>query len=134
MPTDAPFSEEPWPQPARNKAAMIARLDGYIGQLTEQLQKLGVTNNTAIFFTSATAPKNTDAVSPGFFHSVASTNDLRVPMIVRWPGQIPGRSVSNFKWSAQDFLPTAAEIAYAKSPAEINGDSVMPALRGRAKR
>ena len=34
VPTDAPFSEEKWPQPAKNKAAMIARLDGYIAQLT----------------------------------------------------------------------------------------------------
>ena len=34
----------------KNKAAMIARLDGYIGQLTDQLQKLGMTNNAAIFF------------------------------------------------------------------------------------
>ena len=40
VPTDAPFSEEPWPQLEKNKAAMIARLDGYIGQLLEQLQKL----------------------------------------------------------------------------------------------
>ncbi len=39
VPTDAPFSDEPWPQPEKNKAAMIARLDGYIGQLLEQLQK-----------------------------------------------------------------------------------------------
>jgi arylsulfatase A-like enzyme len=134
VPTDAPFSEEPWPQPAKNMAAMIARLDGYIGQLTEQLQKLGMTNNAAVFFTSATVPQKTDAVAPGFFHSVTSTNDLRVPMIARWPGTIPAGAVSEFKWSAQDFLATAAEIAFTKPPAGADGTSVFPALMGRAKK
>jgi len=134
VPTDAPFSEENWPQPARNKAAMIARLDGYIGQLTEQLQKLGMTNNTAIFFTSATVPQKSDAVNPNYFHSIVSTNDLRVPMIIRWPDQIPAGTVSNFKWSARDFLATAAEIGFAKPPADINGASVFPALLGQAKK
>jgi arylsulfatase A-like enzyme len=134
VPTDAPFSEEKWPQPARNKAAMIARLDGYIGQLTEQLQKLGMTNNVAVFFTSATVPKKTDAVAPGFFHSLTSTNDVRVPMIARWPGTIPAGTVSDFKWSAPDFLPTAAEIAFTKPPAGATGSSVLPALREPTKR
>jgi arylsulfatase A-like enzyme len=134
VPTDAPFSEEKWPQPAKNKAAMIARLDSYIGQLAEQLQKLGMTNNTAVFFTSATVPLKNATVNPNFFHSIVSTNDLRVPMIVHWPGQIPAGTVSDFKWSAQDFLPTAAEIAFTKPPAGINGASVMPALLGQTKK
>ena len=42
VPTDAPYSDEPWPQPEKNRAAMIARLDGYIGQLLEQLKSLGI--------------------------------------------------------------------------------------------
>jgi arylsulfatase A-like enzyme len=134
VPTDAPFSEEPWPQPAKNKAAMIARLDGYIGQLAEQLQKLGLTNNVAVFFTSATVPKKSDAVAPGFFHSVASTNDLRVPMIAHWPETIPAGAVNGFKWSAADFLPTAAEIAFTKPPVDVNGTSAMPALRGQTRK
>ena len=40
VPTDAPYSGEAWPQPEKNRAARIARLDGYLGQLLEQLQKL----------------------------------------------------------------------------------------------
>lgn len=134
VPTDAPFSEEPWPQPAKNKAAMIARLDGYIGQLSEQLQKLGMTNNVAVFFTSAAIPQKNAAVSPDFFHSVVTTNDLRVPMIVRWTDQIPAGTVSGFKWSAEDFLPTAAEIGFARPPAGINGTSILPVLLGQTKK
>jgi arylsulfatase A-like enzyme len=134
VPTDAPFSEEPWPQPAKNRAALIARLDGYIGQLQEQLQKLGITNNTAIFFTSATVPKKTDAVDPDFFHSITSTNDLRVPMIVKWPEQISAGTASGFKWSARDFLPTAADIAFTKPPPDINGKPVLPVLGETVKK
>jgi arylsulfatase A-like enzyme len=134
VPTDAPFSEEKWPQPAKNKAAMIARLDGYIGQLTEQLQKLGMTNNAAVFFTSATVPQKTGAVDPNFFHSIISTNDLHVPMIVHWPGTIPAGTVSDFKWSARDFLPTAVEIGFAKPPAGVTGASVLPVLLGQTKK
>ncbi len=133
VPTDAPFSEEQWPQPEKNKAAMIARLDGYIGQLQEQLQKLGMTNNTAVFFTSDTIPKKASGVDPEFFHSNVSTNDFRVPMIVRWPDRIPAGRVSDFKWSAKDFLPTAADIAFTKPPADIDGKSVLPALTGERK-
>jgi arylsulfatase A-like enzyme len=134
VPTDAPFSEERWPQPAKNRAAMIARFDGYIAQLQQQLQQLRMTNNAAIFFTSATVPPRNGAVSPNFFHSVTSSNDLRVPMIVRWPGRIPPGVVSGYKWSAEDFLPTAAEIGFATPPAGITGKPVPPALGETVKK
>jgi arylsulfatase A-like enzyme len=93
-----------------------------------------MTNNAAVFFTSATVPQITGAVDPNFFHSVISTNDLRVPTIVHWPGTIPAGTVSDFKWSARDFLPTAAEIGFARPPADINGASVLPALMGQTKK
>jgi len=134
VPTDAPFSEEPWPQPEKNKAAFISRIDGYIGQLQEQLQKIGMTNNAVIFFSSASVPKKTASIDPEFFHSNISTNDFRVPMIVHWPGNIPAGQVSDYKWLARDFLPTAAEIGYADSPTNIDGTSVLPTLLGQAKK
>ena len=48
---------------------MIARLDDYVGQLLEQLQKLGLTNNTVIFFTSDTGPQTNGGVNLKFFQS-----------------------------------------------------------------
>jgi arylsulfatase A-like enzyme len=133
VPTDAPFSGESWPQPEKNKAALISRIDGYVGRLLEQLQKSGMTNNVAIFFSSVGLPKKGDGADPQFFHSVLATNDLRAPMIVRWPGKIPAGQVSGLKWSPRDFLPTAAEIGYAQSPTNITGGSVLPALMGRTQ-
>ena len=137
VPTDAPYSGESWPQPEKNKAAMIARLDSYIGQLLEQLQKLGLTDNTVIFFTSDTGPQTNGGVEPKFFQSAGpfrgSRSDLyegglRVPMIAHWPGKIPAGQVSDFPCAAWDFLPTATDIALIQSPTNMDGISMLTTL------
>jgi len=142
VPTDAPYSGESWPQPEKNKAAMIARLDGYIGQLLEQLQKLGMTNNVALFFTSDTGPQKDGGVEPKFFRSAGPfrgsrgelyEGGLRVPMIAHWPGKIPAGQVSDFPCAAWDFLPTATDIALVKPPAGVDGISLLPALCGQTQ-
>jgi arylsulfatase A-like enzyme len=54
-------------------------------------------------------------------------------MLVRWPGRIaPGR-VSDLPWAFWDVLPTLAELAgaKAKTPAGIDGLSVVPTLLGQ---
>src|SRR4051812_17180701 len=45
VPTDAPYSEKTWPQPEKNKAAMINRLDATVGQVTALLKELKVDDN-----------------------------------------------------------------------------------------
>lgn len=53
-----------------------------------------------------------------------------VPLIVSWPGVVkPGsRSRTMVQWT--DFLPTLIEAAGGKPPAEIDGKSFLPVLRG----
>lgn len=131
VPTDAPFSGESWPQPEKNRAAMISRLDGDIGKLVEQLQKINQFSNTVIFFTSASIAKAGGGVEPKFFSSNLASNDLRVPMIVSWPGKIPAGRVSGLRWSAMDFAPTALQIAYVKPATGLAGISLLPALLGK---
>jgi arylsulfatase A-like enzyme len=137
VPTDAPFSEEPWPQLEKNKAAVITRLDANIGQLLEQLKKLNIESNTVIFFTSDTGPQTNGGVDPKFFRSAGPFRSgcgdlyeggLRVPMIAHWPGKIPAGQASDFTWAAWDFLPTATDIALIQSPTNIDGISILPAL------
>jgi len=94
VPTDAPYSDEAWPQSEKNRAALIARIDGYIGQLQDQLRKSEMTNNFVIFFSSVGLPKKGDATDPQFFHSVLSADDRRAPMIVSGPEMIPAGQVS----------------------------------------
>ncbi|HVU26157.1 MAG TPA: sulfatase-like hydrolase/transferase [Verrucomicrobiae bacterium] len=132
IPTDAPYSGESWPQPEKNKAALISQIDDHVGQLREQLGNLGMSNNVAIFFSSASVPQKTAETDPAFFHSNVSTNDFRVPLIVNWPGNVPAGQVSGLKCSAADFLPTATEIALLKVPADIDGKSLLPAMAGQS--
>jgi arylsulfatase A-like enzyme len=137
VPTDAPFTGENWPQAAKNRAALITRLDDGIGRLFEQLKKLQLTNNVAIFFTSAAGPEKFADTNLNFLKLVGEVRGgdsearLRVPMLVRWPGHVPAGRVSNLPWSAPDFAPTALQIAYAQPAPDATGISILPALLGQ---
>jgi len=142
VPTDAPYSDEPWPQPEKNRAAMIDRLDGYIGQLLEELKNLGIESNTVIFFSSDTGPQTGGGVDPKFFQSAGPfrggrgglyEGGLRVPMMVSWPGTIRPGQVSDFPWAAWDFLPTALQLALREPPKNLDGLSVLPTLLGETQ-
>ena len=142
VPTDAPYSAESWPQAERNRAAMIARFDGCIGQLLTQLQQINQISNTVIFFTSDTGPAKDGGIDPKFSKSAGPFRGvrgdlyegaLRVPMIVSWPAKIRAGQVSDFAWAAWDFLPTAAGIALTEPPGNIDGLSVLPTLLGQTQ-
>ena len=139
VPSDAPYSAEPWPQPEKNKAAMITRLDADVGKLMDKLKELKLEDNTIVFFTSDNGPHKEGGVDPKFFQSSSPfrgykrdlyEGGIRVPLIVRWPGRIkPGRADS--AWAFWDFLPTAAEIVGANAPTNIDGISMLPTLLGK---
>ena len=140
VPTAAPYTKETWPQPEKNKAAMITRLDRDVGILLDQLKKLDIDDNTVIFFTSDNGPHREGGVKPEFFNSSGGLRGIkrdlyeggiRVPMIVRWPGKVPAGKVSDQVWAFWDFLPTAAEMAKQKPPENIDGISMLPTLLGK---
>jgi arylsulfatase A len=142
VPTDAPYSGEPWPQSAKNRAAMISRLDSCVGQLLEQLKIPGLSNNAVVFFTSDTGPQRNRGEDAKLFSSAGPfrggrgdlyEGGLRVPMIAWWPGRIPAGRVSDFAWAAWDFLPTAMDIALVATPANLDGISVRPELAGQTQ-
>ena len=81
-------------------------------------------------------------MDPAFFKSAGPLRGLagsvyeggiRVPMIVRWPAKITAGQVSDFAWTACDFLPTAAEIAMVEPPKKTDGISVLPTLLGQTQ-
>ena len=131
VPTDAPYSEESWPQAEKNRAAAIGRLDGYVGSIIEELQDKRQASNTVVFITGNRVPTKGDGIDPKFFHENSAPNDLRVPMIVYWPGRIPAGQVSSQECSAKDFLPTVTDIALINTPDKIDGKSFAPALFGQ---
>jgi uncharacterized sulfatase len=132
VPTDAPFTEMPWPQAAKNRAALITRLDTGVGRLLEALQKLRMTNNVAVFFTSASGSEKFADAKLNFLRpdDDVANGQPHAPMLVRWPGNIPAGRVSNLPWSAQDFAPTALQIAYARPAKDVTGISILPVLFG----
>jgi arylsulfatase A-like enzyme len=140
VPNDKPYSDENWPQAEKNKAAMITRMDADVGALLQQLRKVGIETNTIVFFTSDNGPHKEGGVDPKFFDSSGPLRGIkrdmyeggiRVPMIVWWPGRIRPGTVSEQVWAFWDFLPTAAEIAGVKPPANIDGISMLPTLLGK---
>lgn len=127
-------------------AAMISRLDRYVGRVLDLLDELKLSDNTIVVFTSDNGTTHLkDEVDYDFFASVGPLRGLkgslyeggvRVPLIVRWPGKIKAASVSDFRTGFEDWLPTLLELAGAgdKTPSGIDGVSIAPTLlRGRQK-
>jgi arylsulfatase A-like enzyme len=139
VPSDAPYTTENWPQPEKNKAAMIALLDRDIGKIMARLKELKIDGSTVVFFSSDNGPHKEGGVTPDFFQSGGPLRGIkrdlyeggiRVPLIVRWPGRIKPGSVNPLPAAFWDFLPTAAEIAGCPSPGNLDGVSFLPTLLG----
>src|SRR6185437_10636866 len=90
VPGDAPYSNEGWPQPEKNKAAMITRLDTDVGKVLEKLRELKLERDTIIFFASDNGPHREGGVNPKYFDSSGNLRGIkrdlfeggiRVPMI-----------------------------------------------------
>jgi arylsulfatase A-like enzyme len=137
VPSDAPFTDAPWPQAAKNRASLITRLDGGIGRLFEQLEKSKMTNNFVIFFTSSSAPEKFAGTNLNFLLPAGDFRDEKntvpLPMIVNWPEKIPAGRTSDAPWSAVDFAPTALEIGFVKPVTNFAGISVLPTLLGEVE-
>jgi arylsulfatase A-like enzyme len=119
---------------------MVTRLDGYVGRLLAELERLGLASDTIVFFTSdngpVRAPRAEVLGSAGGLRGHKSTlyeGGIRVPMLVRWPGRVSAGRVSDEPWMFADFLPTCAELAGLPVPAGLDGRSVLPVLLGRAE-
>ena len=130
-------------------AAVIAHADARIGELLATLDRLGLTPDTLVIFSSDNGPEYTgpsipritedESTGPGFgsFASVGSTGGHRgrkrsllqggigVPFIARWPRVIPaGRVDDTTPLTAVDLLPTFCSIAGVKLPAGYAPDGV----------
>jgi len=134
------YAGEDWPEPQKGLAAMVSRLDGDIGRLVESLQQFGLDEKTVIFFTSDNGPHAEGGNDPTFFDSNGPLRGIkrdlyeggiRVPMIVRWPGQIPAGIVSDHVGYFGDFMATAADLAGAELPDGLNSISLEPIIRGQ---
>jgi arylsulfatase A len=134
----APYRSQETPKAAF--AAMITRMDRDIGTIVERLRASGIDRNTVILFTSDNGPHQEGGAAPQYFKSSGGLRGIkrdlyeggiRVPFIASWPGTIPAGRVSAQPWAHWDLFPTLAEIAGAKTPAGLDGRSMVGALKGQ---
>ncbi len=129
--------------PHANFAAMITRLDRYVGDLLDKLRELRLEQKTLVIFTSDNGAHKEGGADPEFFNSSGPLRGykrdlyeggIRVPMIARWPGKIKEDSESDHVSAFWDVLPTCCELAGVESPEGIDGISFVPTLLGQNNR
>ena len=140
VPDYGPYAGEDWPNSDKGQAAMITRLDSYVGRMMEHLQKLGISEKTLVIFTSDNGPHNESRHDLKRFNpsgpltgTKRSLTDggIRVPFIAWWPGRVKAGAESAHVGSFADWLPTAAELAGAAVPSRVDGISIVPELSGK---
>ena len=121
-------------------AAMVSRLDLYVGQVLDKLAALGLDENTVVVFSSDNGPHQEGGADPAFFNSAAGLRGLkrdlyeggiRVPLVVRWPNVVPAQQQQEFVGAFWDLLPTFTDLAGAQPPQNIDGISLVSALLGK---
>ena len=99
-------------------------------------------SKTLVIFMSDNGPHVEGGGDPAFFNSSGGLRGvkrdlyeggIRVPMIARWTGTVPAGRTSNFAAAHWDLFPTFAEMAKAKTPSGLDGQSILRALRGHAQ-
>jgi len=122
-------------------AAMISRLDRYVGNMLNLLDELKLADNTIVVFSSDNGTTHLkQEVDYDFFSSVGELRGLkgslyeggvRVPTIVRWPGRVAEGSTSDRVSGFEDWIPTLLDLTAAETTAsEIDGISLAPTLLG----
>ncbi|WP_068471683.1 arylsulfatase [Saccharicrinis aurantiacus] len=126
-------------QPLATYASMVYRMDAYMGQIMEQLENLGIDDNTIIMFASDNGPHTEGGAVPAFFNSYGPLRGvkrdlyeggIRTAFITRWPAKIPAGSVSDHISAFWDVMPTLADAAGIELEAEGDGISFLPTLLG----
>jgi arylsulfatase A len=117
-------------------AAMLSSLDAGVGRLLEKLDDLGLAKNTLVIFTSDNGglhPKTSNVPLRGH-KGTPYEGGLRVPALVRWPGRVKPKSVSDTPIISPDIYPTILEAAGVKvGPRQVvDGLSLVPLLTGAA--
>ena len=124
-------------------AGMVSRMDQQVGEVMALLERLGIDDHTAVFFSSDNGPQ------PGawrdifveFFDGAAGRRGakgdfyeggIRVPLIVRWPGRIKPGTISDHVGYFPDLMATLAELAGASVHLpKTDGLSIAPTLLGK---
>ena len=114
--------------------AMVGAMDRAVGRVLGALAQSGAASETIVVFTSDNGGERYSDVWPlrGGKGELLE-GGIRVPAIVRWPGRIPVRAVSDQVMASFDWLPTLAAAAGAPVDAHYppDGEDLLGVLAGR---
>ncbi|HPU05065.1 MAG: arylsulfatase [Thermogutta sp.] len=128
----------------------VVELDWCVGQILDTLDRLSLTNNTLVIFSSDNGPVVDDGYHDGAVEHLgdhrpsgpfrggkysAFEGGTRVPMIVRWPNKIAAGTKSDALVCHIDFLASFAALVGQSLPEDVAIDSVnvLPALLGKTQ-
>jgi arylsulfatase A-like enzyme len=108
--------------------ACVQSVDDGVGRLLDWLDANGLASNTVVIYTS----------DQGFFlgdHGLFDKRfmyeaSVKMPFIVRWPGVTKPGTVQELMAINTDFAPTFMDMAGLPTPADMQGVSLTPLLRG----
>jgi arylsulfatase A-like enzyme len=114
----------------RDYLACVASVDDNVGRLLDFLDANKLAENTIVIYTS----------DQGFFLGDHDWFDkrfmyeesLRMPFLVRWPGSVAVGSTNDRMILNVDFAPTLLAAAGQAAPADMQGRSFLPLLRGES--
>ena len=110
---------------------MITRMDRYVGNVVNLIERLNLSKDTVVIFSSDNGTSHLKLeVDYDFFDSVGNLRGLkgslyeggiRVPLLVKWPGKIKAGTVSDKMIGFEDWLVTLHSMIQATNP--LNGDT-----------
>lgn len=119
-------------------ADMVAYMDKLVGALAQELETLGLRENTLILFTgdNGTGRGTTSTLADGSEQEgekgSTTRGGMHVPLIVSWPGRMAAGTVCPDLVDMTDFLPTICEASGIVPPKSLplDGRSFLPQIRG----
>lgn len=114
-------------------AAMVESVDDSVGLVMATLDRLNLTDNTLVIFTSDNGGVSSRATSSYPLmggKSFPYEAGMRVPLIVRWPNQIKQASVETTRVTSADLYPTFLDAAGVPLMPEQHrdGQSLIPLM------
>lgn len=139
VPDFGPYADKDWPESDKGQAAMISRMDSYVGRMVTTLREQGLEDNTLVIFTSDNGPHNESNHSLARFNPSGpftgikrslTDGGIRVPMIAWWPGKIAAGKESPHVGYFGDWMATAAELSGSSTPTGCDSVSFASTLFG----
>ncbi|MCC7145581.1 MAG: sulfatase-like hydrolase/transferase [Phycisphaeraceae bacterium] len=110
---------------------MISFMDQQIGRILKALDDLGMTENTLVVFTTDHGHYlgQHGLIAKGPFHY---EDGVKLPFLVRWPGQVAAATTCGAMQSLVDLMPTFLQAAGVAVPRSMQGVSQLDVWQGKS--